>query len=110
MSNQREVRPNAITCVLKERIEQLSKHGYSVQGDSTQYKYDELVRGAMYFAQAAIHEESSDAMFNKMVIPLWPFKSTVPKRHDRRSDIIRAAAMLIAEIDRIDHVEGVDHV
>lgn len=78
--------------VTEERSRQVEKLGYDHRNDDV-YNDNELVHAALWFITA------DDLQ--------WPWSwSTMlhakSKRHDKRARLVRAAALLIAEIERID--------
>jgi len=75
-----------------ERIRQITEEGYSLEHD------DELRHGEL--AAAAATYASYPGM---LVRGLWPFRNP-PKVKDTRRNLVRAAALLVAEIERLDRL------
>ena len=86
----------AETDVLAERRRQVSKEGYSTRHD------DEHDDGAM--AVAAAYYALHGARGKGQVI--WPWDLEDCKPRDKRSNLVRAAALAIAEIERLDRAQS----
>ena len=85
-----------INKVLFERIRQVRK-GYSKEHDLT-YKNDELVRAAIVYLTAAINNGTCR---KSVVDSNWLFPAESYHYEGRESSIIKAAAFLVAELDRL---------
>lgn len=82
----------AIDDVLAERADQISRHGYTPKHDAA-HDNDELILGAVAYALASPNWWPSDWA--------WPIKLRT-----QRENLVRAAAMLIAQIEALDYDEG----
>lgn len=71
-----------------ERIRQITEEGYTLKHD------DKLVHGELAAAAATY---AFPGMLEKV---LWPFNNR-PKVKDLKSNLIRAAALIVAEIERL---------
>ncbi|HHE3631944.1 TPA: hypothetical protein ACPDW7_000999 [Pasteurella multocida] len=81
-----------VTLIANERLRQQSEKGFSLNSD-TQYTNDELVRAAMCYLQA----QSRHA-----IMPIfWPWGKKYWNPKDRKENLIRAGALIAAEIDRL---------
>lgn len=80
--------------VLRERERQLSGEGFSPEGDS-EYRKDELLRAADCYILSATGQ--------KAPAHFWPWAPEWFKPKGRRRDLVRAAALIIADIDRTDN-------
>lgn len=104
--------------VLAERERQKSVEGWTAEHD------DEHEGGALAAAAAAYahnaewhmrERKSSDqppSLASGIVYELWPFDEEWWKPKNPRRDLVRAAAMILAEIERIDRhtpTKGADH-
>ncbi len=93
--------------VLKERARQIHQEQYSTAHDD-KYKGNELVRaGAGYanhvIARAWTYDESDPIRYQEEEAPdFWPWCDDSWKPTSPRQDLVKAAALLIAEIERID--------
>lgn len=85
----------AVFDVLAERARQIKEKGYSAESDDTYTTY-ELPRAAVCYAMNAA------GIPRARVTLYWPFGPTTFKPDSPRRDLVRAAALLLAEIDRLD--------
>ena len=90
--------------VLAERLRQAAPQpggeGYSIGHDDRLVR-NQLSRGAVAYAMSAIENSSPDAFWTK---EWWPRSFAPFKPKDPRRDLVRAAALLIAAIERLDRV------
>lgn len=84
---------NAIHDITKERERQINEEGWTFAHDD---KWD---AGQLALAAACY------AAPNVGPVNAWPFSSEWWKPKDRRSNLVRAAALLVAEIDRLDRIK-----
>jgi virulence-associated protein VapD len=85
--------PQAWADVIAERQRQIEKHGFNHQQDDG-YVFDELPRAARaYIMVSNTHEDPP---------PSWPWARSFWKPRTRRRNLVKAVALLIAEIERID--------
>lgn len=90
----------ALRDVADERHRQVYGEGRSPDRD-LEYENDELARAAACYALP-----SGFRAINEMSVPFaWPWPSEWWKPHGRRRDLVRAAALIIAEIERLDRSE-----
>lgn len=87
----------ALIDIGEERHRQLTSEGFDDKHDD-QYKRDELVDAAIAYLQYGYPTCT-------VVPPFWPWDSGWWKPKDRRSSLIKAAALIAAEIDRLDRNE-----
>lgn len=85
----------AASDVLAERQGQIEREGWTPEHD------DEHASGELADA-AACYALSGDP---KVPPPEWPWATEWWKPKDRRHDLVRAAALLLAEIERLDRAE-----
>jgi len=76
--------------VLAERQRQIEIEGWTPEHDEEVNTDGELVRAAVCYAVLALHDD------------WWPWADVWWKPKNRRRDLVRAAALIIAEIDRLD--------
>ncbi len=82
--------------VIAERQRQVSAEGYSLHRDDLYVKGELAEAGATYASLAGRPRSMSTA---------WPWgASTFKPSDDRRRDMVKAAALLLAEIERLDRV------
>lgn len=97
----------AVKDVWLERDRQIHDKKFSPEHDDT-YTARQLIRAAVSYAQrAALSDEHRRLEQSRERIPhSWPWDASWWKPKDRRTDLVRAAALLIAEIERMDRAEG----
>ena len=82
--------------VTKERNRQITEEGFDAKRDDI-YQKEELVAAASSYLQSGFSDVT--------VMPNhWPFDNSWWKPKDRRSSLVKAAALICAEIDRMDRV------
>lgn len=93
--------------VLAERRRQVEQEGWTT-GHDDMHAAGELERAAAaYCASAArpkLYARKPGAAFT--VPPLWPWDMRWWKPRDPRADLVRAGALILAEIERIDRQSG----
>ena len=81
--------------VLAERQRQISKEGWTIHHDDEHDTGEMADAAAVYALRASGHFESG--------VPTYgPWAASDYKPKDKRTDLVRAAALLLAEIERID--------
>lgn len=107
--------------VLAERKRQINAEGWTAEHDD-QHASDDLALAAACYALPDTHREvfprkdprevgrsegESITVYDDVLCPhLWPWHGGWWKPKDRRSDLVRAAALLLAEIERLDRYEA----
>lgn len=98
----------AFSDVLTERGRQMTEEGWTFEHDD-QHKNGEMARAAACYAWAAalsndVRALMSDTEWSEAVVfrRLWPWDAAWWKPKDRRRDLVRAAALIVAEIERLD--------
>lgn len=90
----------AIDDVLIERMRQITQEGWSAEHDD-QHACGELAdAGACYAANAG------SVVWQDHVPSFWPWDANWWKPSTARRDLVKAAALIIAEIERIDRREA----
>ena len=110
--------PNAIEDVLKERDRQQNEKGRTAEHDDHHVKGELALAAAAYalHSSAALLPEPSESMSSGKYFlqayagAAWPWAPEYWKPKAPRQNLVRAAAMLLAEIDRIDRAEQVGEV
>ncbi|WP_240921577.1 hypothetical protein [Acinetobacter sp. SA01] len=102
---------SAIKDVIGERQRQISHEFYSTEHDD-EYKSNELLRAAVCYAENVlsrgwVHRSSPNSgIYQSEEAPdFWPWDLDFWKPKSPRKDLVRAAALLIAEIERIDRAQ-----
>lgn len=85
---------NALADVVIER--QIVEEGYDEKHDSDHTDSELAQAAAAYALQAAGR--------NDLALDNWPWDSESFKPKDRRSNLVRAAALILAEIERLDRL------
>lgn len=87
--------------VLQERVRQVHK-GCTFESDD-EYDAGQLARaGATYAAHAASEVMNAQQFPNAEAPTLWPWPAAFFKPTDTRRSLVKAAALLLAEIERLD--------
>ena len=87
----------AMNDVLAERLRQINSEGWTAWHDD-HHEHGELARAAATYALHSTGKHGSRAL-------TWPWAPEWWKPTTRRRDLVKAAALLIAEIDRLDRLE-----
>jgi hypothetical protein len=94
--------PGALA-VMAERRRQIDVEGWTAEHDAA-HSIGEMARaGAAYavFAKSHAVDSKSSGSFST-AIAIWPWSKEWWKPQDFRRDLVRAAALILAEIDRFD--------
>lgn len=94
----------ALASVQNERQRQITKSGYSFLHDD-KHSNGELVYAAIAYALSPCDieiQENDKSDF--LCYNFWPFIEPI-KKGTERDNLVKAAALLIAEIERIDRAE-----
>lgn len=96
----------AIIDVMNERDRQWNERGFTPELDDG-YQDFELTKAAVSYAQrAAMSDGFRKQEEERDLVPHpWPWSRHSWKPKDRRSDLVRAAALIVAEIERLDRAE-----
>lgn len=88
--------------VMAERVRQVNVEGWSLEHDDEHEQEDAcpLLAAAISYADNAWRWEYTAVMPTPPVT--WPWDSAWWKPKDKRRDLVRSAALLIAEIERLD--------
>lgn len=89
----------AIDDVIAERERQKAVEGWTPEHDDTHSDGEMAKAAACYALNAGRAPEYRDNSFIRSYWP-WDWKWWKPK--DRRRDLVRAAALIVAEIERMD--------
>jgi hypothetical protein len=96
----------AIDDVVTERLRQVDSEGFGPAHDDRYHNW-ELARAGVCYATVATHKDRTRKESAKRAFApgTWPWHLDWWKPKDRRRDLVRAAALLIAEIERMDRAE-----
>ena len=95
---------SAITDVLLERQRQIDKEGFELKHDDEHDAGELAGAGAAYalFAANTLHPYSQGDGFDGEPPPGWCWDEKWWKPKTPREDLVRAAALIVAEIERLD--------
>jgi hypothetical protein len=96
---------DGMAAVILERIRQITVEGYdSANDDNT--PLGELAKAAACYCGSA-RLQLMGAKASELDLPaIWPWEEACWKPKDPRRDLVRAAALIIAQIDVIDRAEA----
>jgi hypothetical protein len=83
--------------ILSERKRQISAGGFTAEHDD-RYGAGVLSQAAAWYAANA----SGRANRGYGALPFWPFDAASKKPKDARADLVRAGALILAELERMD--------
>lgn len=95
--------------VFAERLRQIEQEGWSNEHDDEHNKGDLAVAAACYAAFAVAEDDRADAAkLTGFVKSCWPWASEwwKPNIGNPRRDLVKAAALILAEIERLDRAKG----
>jgi hypothetical protein len=90
---------NVLDEIAAERARQIEAEGWTPDHDDTHVHGEMAAAAAAYAANASGRSDLDVSAF------LWPWDWAWWKPKDRRRDLIRAAALAVAEIERLDRAE-----
>ncbi|MCI4223895.1 hypothetical protein [Dickeya dianthicola] len=95
----------AVRDVIAERQRQITEEGWTPEHDNA-HSSGELARAAACYAQMSVREEFlSDGEYaaSQKILPFdWPWEPAWWKPSNPRRDLVKAGALILAEIERID--------
>lgn len=94
--------PAAWVDVLVERHRQVAGEGWEAAHDDSMTGEELALAAAIYAAP----ETSGEASPRDRILGLWPWLPKWFKPRSRRRDLVKAAALILAEIERLDRAEG----
>jgi hypothetical protein len=99
----------AIDDVVSERLRQIESEGFTAEHDD-QHQNWELARAGACYATVATYKEKTrkDAAKRTFAPGTWPWALAWWKPRDRRRDLVRAAALIIAQIEVMDRADRLD--
>jgi len=92
----------ALKDVIAERIRQKSTEGWSEEHDDSHAENELAFAGAIYALNAAMNGGRQTIEAHHVINKLWPWNKSWWKPSTRRRDLVKAAALIIAEIERVD--------
>lgn len=96
-------RRRSTVSVMTERLEQIFKHGYD-QAHDNEHPLINLVLAASCYGGVAfsVLYGNSPLAAQRYYAPVWPWQPESFKPRDTRANLVKAAALLLAAIDRLD--------
>lgn len=96
--------------IAKERERQINELGYDVKNDSL-YSKNELASAGAVYALDVIDRGEEVEMYGEeatLLQALWPwdFKYWKPTPEDRKRELVKAGALIAAQIDRLIYEES----
>jgi len=88
---------NGAELIAQERQRQVEQEGYSAEQDD-QHKKEQLVFAAMAYCWAGKSDRPGN--YTTIAYSAWPWDREAWKPKDRLSNLVRAGALIAAEIDR----------
>lgn len=99
----------ALQDVVSETDRQVSVEGFTAEHDDQYTGYQLSRAGTAYALVASLDYErrASEALAN---LPpyIWPWSASWWKPKDRRRDLVRAAALLVKQIEQLDRAAGAE--
>ena len=89
--------------LLAERLRQVDDEGWSPEHDD-QHAVGELAKAAGCYAWIAGQSDELRLIFDAPP-PTWPWDREWWKPTDRRRDLVKAGALILAEIERLDRIQ-----
>lgn len=91
--------------VLKERVRQIAQEGWTAEHDDG-HGEGSLSAAASAYALHAYETLSPNRIAKSYPPGMWPFDGEWWKPKNPRRDLVRAAALILAEIERLDRAEA----
>ncbi|TIX02024.1 MAG: hypothetical protein E5V57_22955 [Mesorhizobium sp.] len=98
----------AVRDVIAERRRQVDAEGFNAEHDDAHSGGEMALAAAAY--SIGLPRLSGSVQFGKRFLPwlerLWPWDLAWWKPTDRRRNLVKAAALILAEIERLDRLAG----
>lgn len=95
---------SAIEDIAAERTRQIEVEGWSSQNDDL-YVDGEMACAAFCYG---IHGTAWERKLIAPIIALWPWSASWWKPTNRRRDLVKAGALIVAEIERLDRLAAAE--
>jgi hypothetical protein len=92
---------DGLRAIIAERMEQVQKHGFTLARDQNYQPSALVFAGIAYAGRAAEQMRNNDLWHDAP--PSWPWDAAHWRPGDARANLVKAAALIWAEIDRLDH-------
>lgn len=90
--------------VMAERAHQVIGEGWTAEHDDSHNQNGELAMAAACYAAKSAGDYSAESFAPSVRELKWPFPRNWWKPKDRRRDLVRAGALILAEIERLDRM------
>lgn len=97
-----KIMSQAISDVILERYRQVTKEGWTAEHDN-QHVNGEMAAAAAGYAMNSVLADMPE--FAEQVPEHWPWDESWWKPTTTRRDLVKAGALIIAEIERLDRLE-----
>jgi hypothetical protein len=97
----------ALQLIAQERAEQLTREGWTSAHDD-EHAAGELAQAAAVYAYTAAHQAMGDTGPFSADPTLWPWEPGTYKPKDQLRNLVRAGALIVAEIERLQRAQGGD--
>lgn len=97
---------SAVEDVVAERRRQIETEGWTPEHDDEHANGEMATAAACYAYVAPLGGHARRRLANEGAPYRWPWDSTWWKPKDARSDLVRAGALILAEIERLDRLEA----
>ena len=99
---------SAANDVLAERERQIAVEGFTAEHDRQTYLTNEMARAAACYAVGsdALVKEEGDDWYKLTRTEVWPWDAEWWKPGTSRQNLVKAGALILAEIERLDRAEA----
>jgi hypothetical protein len=98
--------PASLRSVLAERIRQIQFHCFYPDQDEEYVNGDLALAGACYAVEAVKQATETEGAM-RLAPEAWPWMAASWKPHDQRRNLVKAGALILAEIDRLDRAAAI---
>ncbi|AJO81744.1 hypothetical protein TO66_16160 [Pseudomonas sp. MRSN 12121] len=93
--------PASLQSVLAERIRQIQIHCFYPEQDEEFVDGDLAIAAACYATEAFVQATETEGAM-RIVPESWPWMAVTWRPKDQRRNLVKAGALILAEIDRLD--------
>ena len=99
---------NALADVYSERMRQIEVEGWTAEHDDAHADGSMADAAACYAYAGSKETEGPLSWYRTVRLTMWPrsWSESWWKPKDRRRDLVRAGALIVAEIERLDRLEA----